>query len=719
MAAIGKIRFNWRGEWVSGTSYLVDDIVSYKGNFYICNTDTSDTTNPRDRLLTDDDDVGIVGTVWTLYSVGGLSGNANRDSDGYSTGNILASPFSHGHLKNSHYRSGTYYFGDIVTYLGTDGIMGSYRVKVASTTNAPTNTTDWDKIAWGGQNYSRNVTTHPDYPRPFPNSGHLIDPATNWPRDELGYAVDNAASYWNSAFINKHLGMSVPPGENNANQENGVASSHTRHYNLTSEAAFGHLDWLDGTLTTTDSSAPRPTQMCISAYGNLVLMDNGEVHCAGYNGHGQKGNGDTSNGYPWGYARCGYAQVNRAAATTSLRGKKAIRIAMTIDTNPATAKSMYALIDNGDSTNTLYSWGYNGYGQLGHGNTTSLYVPTAVTWDAGTNGKIVDVWACGGQFGHVWIYTDTDKMFAAGYDNIGQLGTGAAGNQNTFTLVKDWSGEGGYKKFSVGGGYQYSHCLFISGNGKLWGWGYNGAGALGLGDTTNRTSPTQVGTDTDWQNCWAKGYNSSQSNSYACKGTSRFNNTLYGVGYNGYAQLGDNSQTNRTSFVNCLDSHRNNMTNIIDVRCGGYPSGQVTYVEKYLANVELNQSWYKTQWYFQGVTSSGLGTMYAAIATTYYMNYHASDVPNWDNDATTGNYRCFHSNIRYATDINPYRMGVEPYGYNVWNNCMIFYDRDTGRVYWTGYGFAGNSPADTYIDIASTGGDAPNSNWQMQPLPCN
>ncbi len=32
----------------------------------------------------------------------------------------------------------------------------------------------------------------------------------------------------------------------------------------------------------------------------------------------------------------------------------------------------------------------------------------------------------------------------------------------------------------------------------LWAWGYNVTGQLGLGDTTNRTSPTQVGTASDW-----------------------------------------------------------------------------------------------------------------------------------------------------------------------------------------------------------------------------
>jgi len=39
----------------------------------------------------------------------------------------------------------------------------------------------------------------------------------------------------------------------------------------------------------------------------------------------------------------------------------------------------------------------------------------------------------------------------------------------------------------------------------MWAWGGNGSGRLGLGDTTNRSSPTQIGSSTNWSKIDAVG----------------------------------------------------------------------------------------------------------------------------------------------------------------------------------------------------------------------
>jgi alpha-tubulin suppressor-like RCC1 family protein len=66
----------------------------------------------------------------------------------------------------------------------------------------------------------------------------------------------------------------------------------------------------------------------------------------------------------------------------------------------------------------------------------------------------------------------------------------------TATLNGEIASLGGRAFVAVSAGY--GHSLGVCSDGTLWAWGYNAYGQLGLGDITNRLSPTQVGSDTDW-----------------------------------------------------------------------------------------------------------------------------------------------------------------------------------------------------------------------------
>ena len=79
------------------------------------------------------------------------------------------------------------------------------------------------------------------------------------------------------------------------------------------------------------------------------------------------------------------------------------------------------------------------------------------------------------------------------------------------------------------------HSLALKNNGTLWGWGNNGNGELGTGDVTNYASPVRVGTDTDWSALAAGMYHS-----LALKN----NGTLWAWGNNAYGQLGTGDYTN-------------------------------------------------------------------------------------------------------------------------------------------------------------------------------
>jgi len=42
---LGRIKFKWRGDWAINTSYLIDDVVKYGGNTYVCTTNHTSPSN--------------------------------------------------------------------------------------------------------------------------------------------------------------------------------------------------------------------------------------------------------------------------------------------------------------------------------------------------------------------------------------------------------------------------------------------------------------------------------------------------------------------------------------------------------------------------------------------------------------------------------------------------------------------------------------------------
>jgi len=91
-----------------------------------------------------------------------------------------------------------------------------------------------------------------------------------------------------------------------------------------------------------------------------------------------------------------------------------------------------------------------------------------------------------------------------------------------------------WQKISAGTNF----TLGLKADGTLWAWGKNDVGQLGLGNNTNKTTPTQIGIGTNWVFVSA-GY----STSFAIKS----DGTLWGWGSNEYSKLGDGTTTNKTT----------------------------------------------------------------------------------------------------------------------------------------------------------------------------
>lgn len=93
-------------------------------------------------------------------------------------------------------------------------------------------------------------------------------------------------------------------------------------------------------------------------------------------------------------------------------------------------------------------------------------------------------------------------------------------------------------------------------NGTLWAWGLNTDGQLGDGTTTDRSSPVQVGTATNWVSVAAGGYHTVAL---------RSDGTLWAWGRNIEGQLGDGTNTSRTS-----PTRIGTATNYVSIAVGSY-----------------------------------------------------------------------------------------------------------------------------------------------------
>jgi len=175
----------------------------------------------------------------------------------------------------------------------------------------------------------------------------------------------------------------------------------------------------------------------------------------------------------------------------------------------------------------LYTWGANGSGQLGHNNTISLSSPVQV-------GALVD-WqtVISGSDHRLAIKTD-GSLWAWGENNNGQLGI------NTVVDVSSPVQIGALTNWlSVSAGVSISFA--IKTDGSLWSWGKANGGILGNNTTIDLSSPVQVGASTDWYSISLRGEN--------CFGAIKTDGSLWTWGVASYGGLGSNNTTNQSSPV--------------------------------------------------------------------------------------------------------------------------------------------------------------------------
>jgi len=197
---------------------------------------------------------------------------------------------------------------------------------------------------------------------------------------------------------------------------------------------------------------------------------------------------------------------------------------------------------------TVWAWGYNGYGQLGQGNTTNCLQPTLMKTSADHILKdVVDIEAHGGKFCSFYCVKRDGTVWAVGYNHYGQLGVGDTVNRNYLTPCVLPQTQHWIKAVGTGNGSDqtgsYGTTLFLSSSGMVYGCGYNGYSQVGNGLTATSPTPQKVLSLGGVQepliaHVWCFG------GQYASCYASDRKGHLWVWGYNGYGQLGLNSTQN-------------------------------------------------------------------------------------------------------------------------------------------------------------------------------
>ena len=183
---------------------------------------------------------------------------------------------------------------------------------------------------------------------------------------------------------------------------------------------------------------------------------------------------------------------------------------------------------------TVFACGWNGYGQLGLGDTTNRNTFTEVTLPDGKVAKQL----ISGQF-HTMVIAQDGTVFACGLNYYGQLGLGDYDNRNTFTAVLTIP-EGVVIKQVVAGG---SHTMIIAQDGRVFACGYNGYGQLGLGDYKDKNTFTAVPALPE--GVVIKHVVSGKNHTMIIAE----DGTVFACGWNAFGQLGLGDKTNRNTFT--------------------------------------------------------------------------------------------------------------------------------------------------------------------------
>jgi len=200
------------------------------------------------------------------------------------------------------------------------------------------------------------------------------------------------------------------------------------------------------------------TDLNAEFYTNCARTADGAVHCWGYNGTGECGDGTTTTprSTPVAVKEAGGSQLS-GAATSGTYGYGGCAML---------------------ATGSADCWGYNEYGECGDGTTTQRDNPVSVS----SFSAAVAIGGSAGGWENCGLLASGDAM-CWGYDSSGEVGDGTTMNTSTPQYVVSSGDVTLAHATAVSSGYFHA-CAMIS-DGTAVCWGYGSTGCLGNGSTSS------------------------------------------------------------------------------------------------------------------------------------------------------------------------------------------------------------------------------------------
>ena len=326
----------------------------------------------------------------------------------------------------------------------------------------------------------------------------------------------------------------------------------------------------------TRNSGPTPvgldqtvTEVAAGDYTSLAVKSNGSVWVWGSNQYGAHGDGSSGDSI----ATPVQVPMPVRISTPSRNGKHAI----------AVGTASYAAID---TQGQVWTWGVNWNGRLGDGTTVSRYSPARVRKSANPEdylAGIVSVAAGGGTMAAV----DADgTVWAWGAGANGNLGNGLTDDSTYPVQVVQANRNNastplvGITQVACGSS---GFCIALARYGQVFGWGGNDFSQMGVAPGGALAIATPIGVGPG-------GIDEIAAGSTHCIAHSAIDGKVYGWGYNGRGQLGVGAASVAQFPPAAMNSGPDDMKDVVDLAACGNSSVLVRYSDRAIFVTGDNQS---------------------------------------------------------------------------------------------------------------------------------